>query len=297
MQRETRIQTETGKRMLRAVTPIYTDEYQLSIFNANGLIMEELQGITNKIGLEVLINNATWSLPYWESLFRIKPTDNQTIEQRRHAVILRMNEYFPVTRRRMESIVDTFTENGGTVINDKRGDYSFEIILRNSGAIDFINMVAAVEETKPAHLAALFAALAEEVTAIITPKEYTFPVPHPITDTFYTAPVHGVGSMAKGTVTSKSYNFAVPYPITNTDTFHTVSLKGIGSSAIANVQTEAYSFPIFYPVCGTFFCTADVAAQWDIDGGSFLGEINADTIDGGLFTETYTENAIDGGVF
>lgn len=152
MQREAHIQTETGKRMLRAVTPIYTDEYQLSIFNANGLVMEELQGITNKIGMEVLINNATWSLPYWESLFRIKPTDNQTIEQRRRAVILRMNEYFPVTRRRMESIVDTFTENGGTVINDKRGDYTFEIILRNSGAIDFIDMVAAVEETKPAHL-------------------------------------------------------------------------------------------------------------------------------------------------
>ena len=152
MDREDYIQTETGKRMLRAVTPIYTDEYQLAVFNANGLIMEEVQGIANKLSMEVLINNATWSLPYWESLFRIKPRDNQTIRQRRRAVVLRMNEYFPVTRRRMESIVDTFTENGGTVINDKRGDYIFDVILKNSGAIDFLAMIAAIEEAKPAHL-------------------------------------------------------------------------------------------------------------------------------------------------
>lgn len=152
MQREAHIQTETGKRMLRAVTPIYTDEYQLSVFNANGLMMEEVQGFANKLSMEVIINNATWSLPYWESLFRIKPKDNQTIGERRRAVILRMNEYFPVTRRRMESIVDTFTENGGTAINDRRGDYIFEVILKNSGSIDLIEMIAAIEDTKPAHL-------------------------------------------------------------------------------------------------------------------------------------------------
>lgn len=152
MQREEYIQTETGKRMLRAVTPIYTDNYQLSVFNANGLIMENVLAAMSKISKEVLVNNATWSLPYWESLFKVKSTDNQTIEQRRRAVILRMNEYFPVTRRRMESIVDTYTEYGRTSIDDKRGDYIFEIILKNSGEIDFVAMIAAIEETKPAHL-------------------------------------------------------------------------------------------------------------------------------------------------
>lgn len=152
MEREEYIQTETGKRMLRAVTTIDADEYQLSIFNANGLIMEEVHQAANKINAETLVNNATWSLPYWESLFRIKPSDNQTMVQRRRAVILKMNEYYPVTKQRMEYIIDTFTENGGTTIDDERGDYTFEVILKNSGAIDLIEMIAAVEESKPAHL-------------------------------------------------------------------------------------------------------------------------------------------------
>jgi len=152
VEREEYIQTETGKRMLRAVNPIYTDEYQLSIFNANGLVMEEVHQAANKIATETLINNATWSLPYWESLFQIKPRDNQTIGQRRRAVILRMNEYFPVTRQRMESIIDGFTENDGTSIDDERGDYIFDVTLKKSGAIDLVAMIDAIEESKPAHL-------------------------------------------------------------------------------------------------------------------------------------------------
>lgn len=147
------VKTDTGMRMLRAVTPIYDDdEYQLSIFNANGLIMEQVLQAVEELRNGVFIGNATWSLVYWEQLFQINPTDNQTIEQRRRNIILKMNEYFPVTRRRMESIVDTFTENGGVAIDDERGDYIFEISLKNSGAVDLIEMTAAIEETKPAHL-------------------------------------------------------------------------------------------------------------------------------------------------
>lgn len=152
MESESYIETPTGKRMLRAVTPIYRDEYQLSIFNANGLIMQEVHNAADKLTLEVLINSSTWSLPYWEELFRIKPGDNQTIERRRRAVILKMNEYFPVTKRRMESIVETFTENGGVLIDDERGDYIFEILFKNSGVIDFNGVIEAIEEAKPAHL-------------------------------------------------------------------------------------------------------------------------------------------------
>lgn len=152
MDPESYIATPVGKRMFRAVNHIDRDEYQLSIFNANGLIMQEAHDAASKLNTEVLINNATWSLPYWEELFRIKVSDNQTYENRRRAVILKMNEYFPVTRRRMESIIETFTESGNVSIDDERGDYIFEIFLNSPGAIDFIGMSAAIEETKPAHL-------------------------------------------------------------------------------------------------------------------------------------------------
>lgn len=153
MDPESIVKTDTGMRMLKSVTPIYDDdEYQLSIFNANGLIMNQVQQAAEELKSGVFIQNSTWSLVYWEQLFRIKSTDNQTIEQRRRNVILKMNEYFPVTRHRMESIIDTFTEYGRTSIDDERGDYIFEISLKNSGAVDLIEMTAAIEGTKPAHL-------------------------------------------------------------------------------------------------------------------------------------------------
>lgn len=152
MEPESYIETPVGRRMLQAVTPdIYRDEYELSIFNANGLIMQEVHDAASKLTAEVLINNATWSLPYWEELFQIKSGDNQAIEHRRRAVILKMNEYFPVTRQRMKAIVETFTESGGVSIDDERGDYIFEVLFRNSGKVDFNGAIEAIEETKPAH--------------------------------------------------------------------------------------------------------------------------------------------------
>lgn len=157
MRPEDVVTTDTGMRMLRAVTPIYNDdEYQLSIFNANGLMMHQVLDAVEELKSGMFIQNATWSLPYWEQLFRIKTTDNQTIEQRRRNITLKMNEYFPVTRRRMEFIVDSFTEYGGVSIDDNRGDYSFKILFLNSGEVDFDAMKRTVEEIKPAHLKAYY---------------------------------------------------------------------------------------------------------------------------------------------
>lgn len=153
MRPEDVVTTDTGRRMLRAVTPIYNDdEYQLSIFNANGLMMHQVLDAIEELKSGIFIKNATWSLPYWEQLFQIKLSDQETVEQRRRNIILKMNEFFPVTRRRMESIVDNFTDNGGTSIKDDYRDYTFEVFLNNPGVVDYVGLMNAVEETKPAHL-------------------------------------------------------------------------------------------------------------------------------------------------
>lgn len=146
------VSTDTGRRMLRAVTNFYEDPYQLAIFDATGVVMEEVLDAVHKIKTETLINNAAWSLPYWEDLFQLKASDEQTLEQRRRNVILKMNEYFPVTRQRMEAIVEAFMDGGEVKIDDERGDYIFEILLDGPDYVDLEGMIRAVEETKPAHL-------------------------------------------------------------------------------------------------------------------------------------------------
>lgn len=205
------IKTETGMRMYKAVTPgIYNqDPLQLSIFNANGIIMDEVLQRALKMHFDLMIQNATWSLPYWEQLFRITPQDNQTIEQRRRAVILKMNEYSPVTRKRMEAIVDAFTQNGGTEIDDKQGDYIFKIIFRDPGEIKTAEMISAIEEAKPAHLDYLFELLVDKEFIQIVAGTYSWNLNYKRTGNFKTASKHGVIGKEIISITENIYDFPI----------------------------------------------------------------------------------------
>lgn len=243
MRNEEYIQTETGKRMLRAVTPIDNDEYRLSIFNANGFIMEEVHQAASKITTETLINNATWSLSYWESLFRIKPRDDQTVEQRRRAVILKMNEYYPVTRRRMETIVDTLTENGGTVIDDERGDYILEIILDGAGAFEFSEIKAAIEEVKPAHLA--YEIVAEILMGLIriADDSYSYPVYYKTCGEFSGEKNFSQSDVGDIALSNDTYDYKVEYPVVE-KRFDQVDLKPV------ELKDDTYSYVKEFPVTG-----------------------------------------------
>lgn len=53
--------------MLDGVTPIYSnDNYSLSIFEANGSVMDMLVNFTESLTTELFPQNGTWSLVYWE---------------------------------------------------------------------------------------------------------------------------------------------------------------------------------------------------------------------------------------
>ena len=55
-----------------------------------------------------------------------------------------------------------------------------------------------------------------DIIYILRVKEYTFPVPYPVTGTFHTSSINGVASKATTEVETKEYTFQVPYPITGT---------------------------------------------------------------------------------
>ncbi|MEK5070696.1 DUF2612 domain-containing protein [Sporosarcina sp. FSL K6-1508] len=73
-----------------------------------------------------------------------------------------------------------------------------------------------VKRIKPAGVRVYYSAEVDRFTVIVTPKEYTFPIPYPITGTFTTTSIHGVASKATPTIEAKEYTFQVPYPITGT---------------------------------------------------------------------------------
>lgn len=277
MRPEDIIKTEAGMRMYNAVTPgIYNqDPLQLSIFNANGLIMDEVYQRALRLHADMMIQNATWSLTYWEQLFRIVPKDNQSFEQRRRAVTMKMNEFFPVTRRRMEHIVDIYTENKGVSIDDKQGDYVFRINFTNPGRIQVDEMVKAIEEAKPAHLAYLFTVLASESTVYLIDNTYHYPVIFPRTgemvfeildsalakigitlqDNTYHYPVefdvyelHSQIFTDFARLIDESYAYVVDFP--RTGEMEPISAKTTQIILNQSVKKEAYDYKVDYPITG-----------------------------------------------
>lgn len=212
-----KITTITGKEMLESVTPIYNeDDYALSIFEANGRIMDGIRVVIEQTRDQIFPQRATWTLGYWEEMLGIKTKKNLTDLERVQKVLFELNKYFPITRNRMEQIVNVHIQNKDARVIEDRGEYSFTIQIPSENLVITADIHKDVEEAKPAHLAYLISVLLKEVTAIITPKEYTFPVPYPVTGTFHTSSINGVASKATTEVETKEYTFQVPYPITGT---------------------------------------------------------------------------------
>ncbi|WP_060210305.1 putative phage tail protein [Sporosarcina koreensis] len=213
----TKITTETGRDMLQSVTPIYNnDELALAVFEANGRVMDEIRKVIKDLKHEMFPQHASWTLGYWESMLNIKTNKNLSDAERVQKILFELNKYFPITRKRMEQIVNVHVQNRDAKVIEDRGEYSFTIQIPSENLIITADIHRDVEEAKPAHLAYMISVLADELRAIIRAKQYTFPVPYPVTGTFHTAPIGGVASKATMAAESKAYANSVPYPVTGT---------------------------------------------------------------------------------
>ena len=101
------------------------------------------------------VPTATWGLAEWERLVGITPAANQTLEQRRSAVVAKLCSTGTTNAEMIRALAEALTGYGASV-TENFGDYSFS--LRFYGEENgFINidadlLVRTVEEVKPAHL-------------------------------------------------------------------------------------------------------------------------------------------------
>ncbi|WP_282570623.1 putative phage tail protein [Sporosarcina sp. NCCP-2222] len=202
---------------MESVTPVYDkDELALAVFEANGRVMDEITKVIKNLKHEMYPQHATWTVGYWESMLGIKTNKNLSDAERIQKVLFELNKYFPITRNRMEQIVNVHVQNRNAKVIEDRGEYSFTIEIPSENVIITADIHRDVEEAKPAHLAYMISILAERVTGIIKTKQYTFNVPYPVTGTFRTAPINGIASKATAAAESKTYANPVPYPVTGT---------------------------------------------------------------------------------
>ena len=240
---KSKITTETGIEMLRSVTPIYNDDdLALAIFEANGKIMNEVGVVIEGLKYELRPQNATWTLPYWEQMLGIKHRKKLTTAERVQVVLFELNKYFAVTKSQMEIIVNAFVEHQDAFIEEIDGEYAFQIIIPVNNKVSG-GLRDAVEETKPAHLLAIYERVAEVGAIIITDDSYSYPVYYKTTGEFSGEKEFDQSEVGTISITDDTYDYEVEYPVAE-QPISQIELMPI------LVEDDSYSYETAYPVAG-----------------------------------------------
>ena len=110
---------------------------------------------TLNVADQFFVPTATWGLGAWERLVGITPAANQTLEQRRSAVVAKLCSTGTTNAEMIRALAEALTGYGARV-SENFGDYSFSLRFFGETA-GFINIDAdllmeTVEVIKPAHL-------------------------------------------------------------------------------------------------------------------------------------------------
>ncbi len=281
-----KITTETGIEMLRSVTPIYNeDDLALAIFEANGRVMEEIGVVIEGLKYELHPQNATWTLPYWEQMLKIKHKKKLTTAERVQVVLFELNKYFAVTKSQMEIIVNAFVEHKDAFIEDIDGEYAFQIIIPVNNKVGS-GLRDAVEETKPAHLLAIYERVAEVGAIIITDDSYSYPVYYKTTGEFSGEKEFTQTDVGTIGVLDDSYDYEVEYPVSEkpfsqeelppikladdsysfikplpvTGEMETLSKGFTHAESGMFLQASQYDYKVQYPICGEFYTEGEDGA-------------------------------------
>lgn len=271
-----KITTDTGLEMFRSVTPAYNiDDLAISIFEANGKAMDDVRAIIENLKKEMYPQNATWTLDYWEQLLGIEANKKLSDDIRVQKVLFELNKYFTITKYRLEHIVNTFIENKDAFIEDIEDEYAFIIIIPVKNKI-LKGLRESVEDTKPAHLLAVFEILINAGAIIISNDTYHYPVYYPyqpvgekmfslinsenieVVDNTYTyivdypvpEKVSGIVDGEEIAVANDTYNYIKEFLETGVMETLSKTVETQISSVFSN--QDSYGYKKIYPVCGEF---------------------------------------------
>lgn len=193
------ITSTKGRQFLGYVSPIYEQSIIMqAILEAIGAEWDEAEKLADEVLAQLFPQTATWGITYWEWLLGIPPNHSVPIEQRRARVLASMQTRWPITRERMENIVNQFVVDKKAFIEERYSEYTFTVVLPHGGFESFYflqptmileevvlphggfelpNIIPVIEKSKPAHLAALYEARSRSAVSIqtSTPKQFLFP--------------------------------------------------------------------------------------------------------------------------
>ncbi|MBR1760272.1 MAG: DUF2313 domain-containing protein [Schwartzia sp.] len=144
--------SETAKKMLRRVSPIYGNSYVGKwLYQVMGLEMDEAAAIVKSLRDQNFTQTVTWGIEYQEHKYSIEPDDSLSLEERRARLYRRKTEKYPLNPRRCE----LYFENGWGMTVDVDETYDYGILKLSLISRIPENVVEAIKDfrrIKPSHL-------------------------------------------------------------------------------------------------------------------------------------------------
>lgn len=145
--------TETAKRMMSRISPIYDRSYVGKwLFEVMGLEMEEARILVESLRDQCFIERCTWGMRYWEQRYGITPDETKPLEERRQAVIQKRSKAQAMTPATLEQILEALTEREVAVSEDN-SNYRFTVSIgEGTSHVDYEAVIKKVNTVKPSHL-------------------------------------------------------------------------------------------------------------------------------------------------
>lgn len=146
--------TETGKRMLASVSPIYSKAYTAKwLFEVMGMEMEEARTYIAELRLQAHPKTATWGLFYWEMRYHIPIDNSLPIEDRRQKVMSKRWKYAPMNPARLEEYINR-ASGRAAVVTEYNDEYRIEVAIDGvGGTLEYEKIIELVRTAKPSHIA------------------------------------------------------------------------------------------------------------------------------------------------
>lgn len=149
--------SESAKRMLSRVSPIYDSSYVGKwLFEVMGIEMDEVRQLVNSLRDQCFLERCTWAMRYWEEKYGIEVDESKDLEVRREAVKAKTAGRRPMSPATLEDILEALTGREVNIEEDN-GHYRFTVAIQEGDTvIDYDAVISKIDTVKPSHLAYSF---------------------------------------------------------------------------------------------------------------------------------------------
>ena len=145
--------SETAKRMMRRVSPVYDRSYVAKwLYQVMGLEWDQVREVMDSLWAQPFLEQATWGLRYWEQAYGLPTDETKSYEERRRLVAAKKTECAPVNPARLEEILQHLTGCPVTV-TENIAPYTFQAALHivAPGTVNYDAVYKKIRQIKPSH--------------------------------------------------------------------------------------------------------------------------------------------------